>query len=240
MVRVLGLIPARGGSKGLPNKNILPVGGIPLIVWTIRVAQRCHWIDRLIVSTDDDRIADAARHEGCDVPFRRPATLSTDTATSADVVVHALESLNESFDAVALLQPTSPLRQLDDLNTAFRLFEADPRPSSVVSLVELPCPPSSHYALTAEGQLQRLHPQLPLITRRQDAQPVVTPNGAIYLVDAVSFLQSRHFVGPSTRGFCMPRGRSLDIDEPCDFEYLQFLCHQHPSLVPQPVSKSCS
>lgn len=237
---ILGLIPARGGSKGLPRKNSLEVGGIPLISWTIRIAQHSSLLDRLVVSTDDEAIAAIARTEGCEVPFLRPADLATDTATSADVVTHALAQLNQSFDAVLLLQPTSPLRAVDDLREAFALFRSESKPVSVVSVVDVPCALPLQYSITTEGELRRLHPQAASISRRQDAQPVVTPNGAIYLVEAEWFLRNRSFIGPGTRPLLMPRDRSLDIDEPGDLEYLRYLCAKDPGLVPAPMSSSAS
>lgn len=235
---VLGVIPARGGSKGVPRKNSLEVGGVPLIAWTIRVAQRSGLLDRLVVSTDDESIAAIARAEGCEVPFLRPAELATDTATSADVVVHALEQLNQPFDAVLLLQPTSPLRHVDDLNAVVALFQAEPMPVSVVSVVEVPCPLPLQYSITSAGHLRRLHPQAASISRRQDAEPVFTPNGAIYLVQTEWFLRNRSFIGPDTRALTMPSQRSLDIDEPADLEYLRYLCAKNPGLVPPPMGLS--
>jgi len=235
---VLGVIPARGGSKGVPRKNSLEVGGVPLIAWTIRVAQRSSLLDRLVVSTDDGSIAAIARAEGCEVPFLRPAELASDTATSVDVVVHALEQLNQTFDAVLLLQPTSPLRQVDDLNAAFALFRSEAKPVSVVSVVEVPCPLPLQYGINSAGQLRRLHPQAASISRRQDAEPVVTPNGAIYLVKTDWFLRNRSFVGPDTRPLLMPSQRSLDIDEPGDLDFLRYLCTKDPGLVPPPMDCS--
>lgn len=233
---VLGLIPARGGSKGIPRKNSLDVGGIPLIAWTIRVAQRSGVFDRLVVSTDDAAIAAIARAEGCEVPFVRPSDLASDTATSADVVVHALEQLNQSFDALVLLQPTSPLRSVDDLEAALALYCSDAKPVSVVSVVEVPCPLPLQYGINADGELRRLHPQVPAISRRQDAEPVVTPNGAIYLVQTEWFLRHESFVCAGTRPLLMPAERSLDIDTPTDLDYMRYLCAKNPGLVPPPVS----
>lgn len=237
-MRVLGLIPARGGSKGLPRKNVLEAGGIPLLAWTIRVAQQCHQLDRLVLSSDDDDIIEVARREGCDVPFRRPAALACDTASSADVVVHALEQLGHAYDAVLLLQPTSPLRQRCDLDAALGLFEQQSGTPGVVSVVEVPCPLALQYGMDASGTLRRLHPEAAAISRRQDAEAVVTPNGAIYLVGCDWFIQHRRFVGPQTQALLMPRDRSLDIDEPGDLEYLRYLCAKNPGLVPPPMGLS--
>ena len=231
---MLGLIPARGGSKGLPHKNRLEAGGIPLLAWTIRVALQCPRISRLVLSTDDPELADIARAEGCEVPFLRPAELASDTATSAAVVLHALEQLGDRWDAVVLLQPTSPLRQRADLEAALDLYAAAPAPASVVSVVEVPAPLPAQYLLQADGTLTRAHPGAPAVSRRQDAQPVLTPNGAIYIVEPQAFQQRPSFVDATTRALVMPRQRSLDIDEPEDLAYLRWLCSQNPELVPPP------
>lgn len=231
---VLGLIPARSGSKGLPHKNRLEAGGIPLLAWTIRVAQQCPRITRLVLSTDDPELATIAGAEGCEVPFLRPAALASDTASSAEVLVHALNQMGGGWDAVVLLQPTSPLRLVGDLEAALDLFAAAPPPASLVSVVEVPAPLSVQYLLNPSGTLQRAHPDAARVTRRQDARPVLTPNGAIYIVEPHAFLRHRCFVDDSTRALVMPQERSLDIDEASDLAYLRYLCNQNPSLVPPP------
>lgn len=233
-MRILGLIPARGGSKGLPHKNRLEAGGIPLLAWTIRVAWQCPRITRLVLSTDDGELAAIARAEGCEVPFLRPAELASDTASSAAVVLHALEQLGDRWDGVVLLQPTSPLRQRADLEAALDLHAAAPAPASVVSVVEVPAPLPAQYLLEADGTLVRAHPDAPVISRRQDAPPVLTPNGAIYIVEPRAFRQKPLFVDLSTRALVMPRQRSLDIDTAEDLDYLRYLCSQDPQLVPPP------
>ena len=108
--KVLGLIPARGGSKGLPRKNILPVAGKPLIGWTIEAAKNSRYLDRLILSSDDREILETAEALGCESPFVRPEALATDSALAIDVIRHAVEAVNDHFDYIVLLQPTSPLR----------------------------------------------------------------------------------------------------------------------------------
>ena len=233
-MNVLAVIPARGGSKGLPHKNRLDAGGIPLLAWTIRVAKQCPRITRLVLSTDDPDLAAIARVEGCEVPFWRPAELASDTAGSAAVVLHALDQLGTNWDGVMLLQPTSPLRQRVDLEAALDLYGAAPAGTSVVSVVEVPHGLSVQYLLQADGSLQRAYPDAVAVTRRQDAQPIHTPNGAIYIVEPQAFLRQPAFVNASTRALVMPRSRSLDIDEACDLDYLRYLCNKDPSLVPSP------
>src|SRR5262245_25182815 len=122
--RVLGLITARGGSKGVPRKNVRPLGGKPLLAWTIEAARNAPVIDRLILSSDDAEIIEVARAWGCEVPFVRPPELATDTADSVEVVRHALSTLGEDYDYVVLLQPTSPLRTGEDIENCVRLCDA--------------------------------------------------------------------------------------------------------------------
>jgi N-acylneuraminate cytidylyltransferase/CMP-N,N'-diacetyllegionaminic acid synthase len=136
--RIIALVPARGGSKGLPGKNVLPLLGKPLIAWTIEQAKACSYIDRVMVTTDDDGIAAAAREFGADVPFKRPAHLATDAAKSLDVVLHALDWLEahgDRYDLLVLLQPTSPLRTAGDIGGALDLFISK-NAGAVVSVCE--------------------------------------------------------------------------------------------------------
>ena len=132
---VLGLIPARGGSKGVPGKNLRTVGGKPLIAWTVSAAHRAKTLDRVILSTDDAEIAEVARAYDCDVPFMRPAELATDDAAMLDVVRHAIRSLEETYDYVVLLQPTSPLRTAGDIDAAVELCHGD-QAATCVSVCE--------------------------------------------------------------------------------------------------------
>lgn len=223
--RVLGLITARGGSKGLPGKNILPAAGKPLIAWTIDAARASRAIDRLVLSTDDDAIADVARAHGCDVPFMRPAALATDTASSMDVVMHALDVL-PGFDVVVLLQPTSPLRTAADIDDACEAFSTSGAPACVtVSLVE-----QSPYWMFQLGEGQTLQPILvaPVgVSRRQDLPPIYALNGAVYVADVLRLRQSRAFVGPETVASVMPLERAIDIDTAADFAAFTSLV-QHP------------
>jgi N-acylneuraminate cytidylyltransferase len=128
---VLAVIPARGGSKGVPRKNLRDVAGRPLIAWTIAAARGSSHIDRLVLSSDDEEIMETARRHGCDVPFRRPAELATDEADSMAVVMHAVETLAERYDYVVLLQPTSPLRASADIDGAIATCLRHMAPSCV-------------------------------------------------------------------------------------------------------------
>jgi len=219
--RVLGIIPARGGSKGLPGKNILSVNGRPLLAWTIDAARASRNIDRYILSSDDERIAAVARSLGCEVPFVRPAALATDTATSMDVVIHALDTVG-GFDVVVLLQPTSPLRTAQDIDAACDLMVQSGAPACVsVSPVEQ----HPHWMYSVDGR-HRLAPIIErdaVATRRQDLPDVYALNGAIYVADVAWLRTSRAFVSTETVGYVMPAERSIDIDTQADFQYFQTL-----------------
>ena len=211
---VLAIIPARGGSKGLPRKNVLPVCGLPLIAWTVRAALGASCIVRTVVSTDDDEIADVARQAGAEVPFRRPAELATDTATSADVVAHVLESLCWQGPAV-LLQPTTPLRTAGDIDAAHTLWRNSGAPSCV-SVCEVVESPWLMFSIDGSGVLQRLLQEPLGGLRRQDLPRAFILNGVLYFVEGARFLQDRQFLHPETVGYTMPACRSVDIDTAAD------------------------
>jgi len=120
--KILALIPARGGSKGLPRKNILPLSGKPLIAWTVEAAKNSKYIDNCIVSTDDIEIAECAEKYGAEIPFLRPPNLATDFTSSNDVILHAIENIHDNYDLLVLLQPTSPLRTEYDIDNGIEKF----------------------------------------------------------------------------------------------------------------------
>ncbi len=219
--RVLALIPARGGSKGLPRKNVLPLGGRPLIAWTVRAAMDVACIDRVVLSSDDDEIAQAAREAGCEIPFRRPAHLAQDTSSTADVVLHALQEL-PGYEWLVLLQPTSPLRTAHDIDAAVRLCHATGAPGCV-SVTEATQSPYWMYRIDQGMSLQPLLDTEERHGRRQDLPPVFVLNGAVYVVRIDEFLSTRRFVGPGTLAHVMPQERSIDIDTADDLETAQKL-----------------
>lgn len=213
--KVLALIPARGGSKGLPRKNVLSVNGRPLLAFSVDAARGSRFVDRTVVSSDDDEIIAAALSSGAEVPFRRPAPLATDTATSIDVALHALDQLPD-FDVLVLLQPTSPARTTADIDAAFERMATAGAPACVsVSLVEQS--PHWMYRLNDSGALHALLDPTEY-TRRQDLPSVYALNGAIYIADAAWLRRTRNFVTPETIGYVMPASRSVDIDTAADFE----------------------
>lgn len=213
--KVLGLITARGGSKGLPRKNVLPAGGKPLVAWTVEAALAARSVGSVVLSTDDDEIMAAAKSAGCNVPFRRPPELAGDMASSMDVVLHALDQL-PAFDYIVLLQPTSPLRTSEDIDSAFALMLKSGAPSCV-SVTEVEQSPYWMYRVTDENRLQRLLAPIEGGTRRQDLPPIYALNGAIYVARIDWLRKTRSFVGDETIAYQMPRERSIDIDTPDDF-----------------------
>ena len=213
---MLALIPARGGSKTLPRKNVLRVGGRPLLAWTIEAARAARCVDRLILSSDDEEIMEVARQYGCDVPFVRPANLAADTTPTIDVVIHALDAV-PGYDFVALLQPTSPLRTGADIDAACAMLEAQAAPACVsVTLAE-----QSPYWMYWLGEASALRPVLADhhgFNRRQDLPPIYILNGAIYIADIEWLRRTRSFVSAATLGYIMPGERSIDVDTAADFE----------------------
>lgn len=218
--KVLGLIPARGGSKGIPRKNIRPLGGKPLIAWTIEVARNSQYIDRLVVSTDDQEIADTVRKWGADVPFMRPAELASDTARGIDVVLHALRELPE-YDVVVLLQPTSPFRTVTDVDGAVSLWKKCGE--TVVGVTEARKSPYWMYLLDEEGRLQSLLTKAGETTNRRELPPAYALNGAVYVAGHQELQEQQTFLTPMSRGYEMPRERSIDLDSEEDWEYAEWM-----------------
>ena len=227
--RVLALIPARGGSRGVTNKNVRVVGGRPLIAWTIRAARDAAGIDRVLVSTDDEAIASASRDAHAEVPFMRPAALATDDSAVVDTVVHALHALRlvDGYqpDLVMLLQPTSPLRTSADIDAAIDM-QRRTRATAVVSVTAVTQHPGWMRRLDADGRLIDAAAPAP---QRQGLEPLVILNGAIYLVDTAHLLAARSFYAESTMAYVMPAERSLDIDTEWDVRMADALLGSSPS-----------
>ncbi len=215
---VLAVITARGGSKGLPRKNVLPFRGQPLIAWTIRAAQASACIDRVIVSTDDEEIADVCRSLGCEVPFMRGAALASDTATSVDVVLDAADRV-PGYDIVVLLQPTSPLRTAGDIDATLALMQ-ESGANSAATVTEAPCHPFLVFRRDDSGRLAAYVEAPPGQSfRRQDLPEAFQLNGAVYAADLSWVRAARTLVRPGeTAAVLMPPERSADIDTLEDFE----------------------
>ena len=208
---VLAVITARGGSKGLPRKNMIPLNGLPLIAWTVRAALAARCIERVVVSTENEEIAAAAREAGAEVPFMRPQALATDTASSVDVMMHALDVLPR-YDQAVLLQPTSPFRTATDLDNGYKLWQATPDAGGCVSVCKATESPWLMFDADRSGRLVRILPPPSGSLRRQDLPKVLVLNGAFYFIDVKRFRKERKLVFNDSLGFEIPLERSHDID----------------------------
>lgn len=217
----LAIIPARGGSKGIPLKNIAPLGGKPLIAYTIFAARESRSVERVVVSTDDERIASVARELGAETPFLRPTELALDETPGIDPMVHAAEWLRDfqgyAADYVVLLQPTSPFRTAEDIDAAVRLA-VDKKADAVVSVTPAATHPHWTKTLRPDGTLRDYLSNSAGADRRQELPPAFQLNGAIYLVRTEVLFTKRTFYTERTFGYVMPPERSLDIDTPWDLQ----------------------
>lgn len=213
--KCLAIIPARGGSKGVPRKNIREIAGKPLIAWTIEEAKKSKYIDRLVLSSEDSEIMEIARIHGCDVPFVRPAHLAQDETSSIDMVFHVLNELPD-YDYVILLQPTSPLRSVEDIDGCIDAMLGFDAPSCV-SVTEPEKSPYWMYNLQGNHRLQPLIPQVSKASRRQDLKKVYALNGAVYVASVDTLAEAKSFVTDDTVAYIMPKNRSYDIDTEEDF-----------------------
>lgn len=222
-MQVLVIIPARGGSKGIPNKNIRPLLGKPLLKYTIDAAKEIFEDERIIISTDSEKIRAVAEESGLTVPFLRPVELSTDTAGSYEVILHAMgyaKSAGIAFDTIVLLQPTSPLRTSEHIRQALAIY--DPSLDMVVSVKESDENP--YYSLFEEDNSGFLEKSKPgFYTRRQDCPKVYAYNGAIYVMNVNSLLKKSisHFT--MIRKFVMNSLDSIDIDTPLDWKITEMI-----------------
>ena len=220
-MKILALIPARGGSKRLPGKNIRLLGGKPLIVWSIEVANQIPEIYDILVSTDDPAIAAVCKEAGALVPWLRPAVLATDTASSIDVALHALdwyEADNGAVDGLLLLQPTSPFRTTDTVKRAVAIFEKEHGRHPVVSVSPASCHPAWCFRRTDDG----IEPFLgwdAIGGRSQDLEPAWTLNGAVYLIAPAVLRTERTFVTKAAQMLTLENLKEgIDIDTSSDFE----------------------
>ena len=213
--KVLAIVPARGGSKGVPRKNLRNLGGKPLIAWTIAACKGSRYVDRLIVSTDDKEIAIVARNFGAEVPFMRDAALAQDDTPGIDPVLDALDRL-PGFDFVVLLQPTSPLRESTDIDGALDACIAQKAPACV-SMVRVSEHPKWMFRLDERGRIQSYESIIDIPVRRQDLAELFIPNGAVYVARVDWLRQTRKFFSDETLAFAMSAELSIDIDTPLDF-----------------------
>jgi CMP-N,N'-diacetyllegionaminic acid synthase len=231
-LRVLAVIPARGGSKGIPNKNILPLAGKPLIAWTIAAARESACLDRVVVSTDNAAIAATAQPFGAEVPFLRPAELARDDTPTTDSVAHAVRWLDEHQgyrpEAVMILQPTCPLRSAEDIRRALALY-VEKDAESVVAVCEAKQHPLWMKQIEADGRLTAYVPDWQHATRRQDLPKVYALNGALFLAQRNLLVEQNTVYSSRTFAYVMPKERSLDIDTPWDLHVAELLLTHPPA-----------
>lgn len=217
--KVLAIIPARGGSKGLPGKNIKELCGKPLVAWPIDAAKSSLYVDKIIVSTDDPQIADIARREGAEVPFLRPKELAADNSTTISVIAHAinfLSEIGETFEYCILLEPTSPLTEGYDINRAFELLESmRTKADSIVGVSEVV---STHPVFDARINQEGLI--TPYVGedfsgagRRQDIEKLYFFEGSLYISDVKTLLEKQTFYHSRTLSYIVPNWKAFEVDD---------------------------
>jgi N-acylneuraminate cytidylyltransferase len=231
---VLALIPARSGSKGLPDKNLRPLAGHSLIEYAARAARESAVVDRAVLTTDAEDMAVEGRRVGLEVPFLRPPHLAQDDTPMKPVIEHALASLaRDGFepDIVLLLQPTSPLRTPDHLRVAVRMLR-ESRADSVVSVVELPRHLSPDYVMRIEsGGLQPFLPEGARVTRRQDARPAYVRDGTIYAFWTRTLTGQGSIYGARCLPLIVDAAASITIDSAADWDAAERLLRQRTGAV---------
>jgi CMP-N,N'-diacetyllegionaminic acid synthase len=234
-MNVVAIIQARGGSKGIPGKNIKMLAGKPLIAWTIEVARASKNVTRTIVSTDSEEIANVAKEYGAEVPFMRPAELASDSAKSVGLLRHALEWLqtNEGYipDAVVQLKPTNPLRTADHIDESVDLFFENPDVDAVVSVVKAPIHPLKTWKLE-DGYLTPFIPETVFgiheaaKSPRQQLPEAHGNNSAVHVINPRTILEKNSSIGDVVRAYVMTPEDSINIDTSLDFEIAEFLMNK--------------
>tara|TARA_R110002050_G_scaffold237905_1_gene373997 strand:+ start:7496 stop:8215 length:720 start_codon:yes stop_codon:yes gene_type:complete len=219
--RILAIIPARGGSKGLPDKNIKTLFGKPLIGWSIEHAKCSKYIDEIFVTTDTEKIAAIANQFGVNVPFLRPAELANDTSSSMDVVAHVLshfESRNIFFHYIILLEPTSPLRKKNDLDTAIKLAVENETADGIISLGEVHMEhPMIVKKINEKGKITPYIDDVIKITQRQQADKAYFPYGVIYMIKTDIFKKEKAFYTDNILPYYIERWQNYEVDDIYDF-----------------------
>ena len=222
---VVAIIPARGGSKGLPGKNKKIFAGKPLIAWTISAARESSYVDSVVVTTDDKKIAEISSKYGAEVPFNRPKSLSSDKAKMIDVVIHCLDFLIEHvkyYDIVVLLQPTSPLRRPCDIDRALKIF-IERKAAAVVGVTECTHLPELTGKLPEDLSLQSFLLKKSRNLNRQEISKSYAINGAIYVAESKYLIKHRDWYGARSFAYIMDKEHSVDIDDNFDFIFAEFI-----------------
>lgn len=223
---ILGLIPARGGSKGVPKKNIRMVAGKPLIAYAIECALKCPSLDRVVVSTDSEEIAAVARQHGAEVPFMRPAELASDTAAMVPVLEHAITEIEketaESVEFLVLIDSTAPLRIPDDIEQALAICKQDDC-DAVISASEAHRNPYFNMVKEENGYVRLVCEPATPVGRRQDAPQVYDVNTVVWVWRRDALMKDHARIPKRTKLYLIPRERSIDLDTELDFKLLERL-----------------
>lgn len=222
-MNVLFVITARGGSKGVPRKNIKMLGGKPLIAYKIIAAKKCKCEKRIIVSTDDEEIAEISRKYGAEVPFRRPDELATDSASSVDVILHAMNWISknskEKYDFVCMLEPSSPFASYKDLEMALRSIEQTDA-DTLLGMKEVDVSTNFIHCLDKDGKLSEFYFAMKDMhsIRRQDQKKEYTMNGCMYIAKWDYFMENKLFHSVNSIPYIMSEEKSIEIDTLLDYE----------------------
>lgn len=235
--RVLALVPARSGSKGLPGKNIRPLHGKPLLAWPIEAAKASRHVDRVIISTDSPAYAELARQAGAESPFLRPESLASDAAPSIDFILHAIDTLQaegDLYDYLLLLEPTSPLTEASDIDAALESLAA--RRDVADAIVGVTPMVSTHPAfavrLTAQGVMQPYAaPSFGQLPRRQDTEPLFSLDGSLYISSIEALRRERGFCHTRTLPYVTPRWKSFEVDDLVDFVCIEAILAQREMII---------
>ena len=220
----LAIIPARGGSKRLPRKNILDLCGKPLISWSIEAALKSKYISKVVVSSDDEEILNISSNFGADI-IKRPYELANDTATTFDAIKHTINNL-EKYDYIVLLQPTSPLRNEKHIDEAIELLE-EKQADAIVSVCEMDHSPLWSNTLPKDGNMNNFLRDEVLNKRSQDLEKYYRVNGAVYICKTDKLLENKSFfLKDNIFAYIMDRKSSIDIDEEVDFEIAKVLINK--------------
>ena len=220
---MIAIIPARKGSKGLPGKNIKDLIGKPMIAYSIEEALKSKYITEVVISTDCKEIEEVAVKYGAKSPFLRPEHLATDNAKAVDNYIYVVDRMNKEFGYdvkdFVVLQPTSPLRKLEDIDGSIELFKGK-NADSVISYTEEHHPIEWHKYITDEGKFENIFEER--LINRQEIKKSYFPNGAVFVFD-YEFIKQRKYFSDNSYAYIMPRFRSVDVDTIEDFKYIEFL-----------------
>ena len=227
---MLAIIPARGGSKGLPGKNIKLLDGVPLICHSIKTALASNLIDRVILSTEDNEIASIAKNCGAEVPFMRSIDFASDTSMVMDSYLEVVDWIakenSKPIDSFVALLPTVPLRISKDIDEAIKIFN-DKKADSVVSVVKSQVPIQWYMYINKQEILKNYLPEFNELKNRQENEETYVPNGAVYVFRTEVLRSTRKYYTEKTYPYIMPRNRSADIDNLLDFEWAEYLFYKN-------------